>query len=118
LGLCFSVAAKSRARALTFGFITWLLLIALGTLGIIVAFIRWGLPEQMLAVWAVANPVEAFRLGVISVLDADLSLLGPVGGEIIAKFGSAGTLAMTAASLTVWGIAPGLLGLWLFRRAR
>jgi ABC-type transport system involved in multi-copper enzyme maturation permease subunit len=118
LGLCFSVAAQTRARALTFGFIAWLLLMALGTLGLIVAFIRWGTPEQLLAVWTFVNPVEAFRLGVISVLDADLSLLGSVGSRIVARLGSGGTTLLAALSLTVWSLGPGLLGLWLFRRAR
>lgn len=116
LGLCFSVAAATRARALTFGFITWLLLVALGTLGIIVAFIRWGLPEQILSVWTVVNPVEAFRVAVISILDADLSLLGPVGGQVVARFGRAGTVALMVVSLATWSIVPGWLGLWLFRR--
>jgi Cu-processing system permease protein len=116
LGLCFSVAAATRARALTFGFITWLLLVALGTLGIIVAFIRWGLPEQILSVWTVVNPVEAFRVAVISILDADLSLLGPAGGQVVARFGRAGTMALMVVSLATWSIVPGWLGLWLFRR--
>jgi Cu-processing system permease protein len=116
LGLCYSVVAATRTRALTFGFFTWLLLVALGTLGIIVAFIRWGLPEQVLSVWTVVNPVEAFRVAVISVLDADLSLLGPMGGEIVARFGQAGTIALMVASLAVWSLVPGWLGLWLFQR--
>lgn len=116
LGLCFSVLAATRARALTFGFLTWLGLVAFGTLGIIVAFIRWGLPEQVLSVWTIVNPVEAFRVGVISLLDADLSLLGPVGGEIVARFGHTGTIALIVGSLVVWSLVPGWLGLWMFRR--
>lgn len=116
LGLCFSVVATTRARAFTVGFVTWLLLVALGTLGIMVAFIRWGLPEPVLSVWAVVNPVEAFRLAVISILDADLSLLGPVGVEVIARFGRTGTLALTVGSLATWTVAPAWIGLWLFKR--
>jgi ABC-type transport system involved in multi-copper enzyme maturation permease subunit len=116
LGLCFSAVAATRARALTLGFISWLLLVALGTLGIIVAFVRWGLPEQVLSLWTVVNPVEAFRVAVISVLDADLSLLGPVGGEVVARFGRSGTIALMVVSLAIWSLAPGCFGLWLFRR--
>lgn len=115
LGLCFSTVVATRTRALTLGFLSWLLLVALGTLGIIVAFIRWGLPEQVLSVWTVVNPIEAFRVAVISVLDADLSLLGPVGGDVVARFGRAGTIALMASSLAVWSIAPGLLALRLAR---
>ena len=116
MGLCFSVVAATRARAFALGFVSWLLLLALGTLGIIVAFIRWGLPEQVLSLWTVVNPVEAFRVAVIAVLDADLSLLGPLGSEVVARFGRAGTIAVMAVSLAAWSIAPGWVGLWLFKR--
>lgn len=115
LGLCFSAVSATRARALTLGFLTWLLLVALGTLGIIVAFIRWGLPESVLSFWTIVNPVEAFRVAVISVLDADLSLLGPVGADVVVRFGRVGTIALMVASLSIWSIAPGGVGLWLFR---
>lgn len=40
LGLLFSTLAKSRARAITFGIVVWFVFLALGTLGVIVAFVR------------------------------------------------------------------------------
>ncbi len=118
VGLLCSVVSESRARATTMGIVVWLVLVALGTLGIMVAFVRWGLPETVLAVWTFVNPVEAFRIGVLSILDPDLSLLGPVGAGIVTRVGSAGTAGLAAVALSVWVVAPALLGWWRFARGR
>jgi ABC-2 type transport system permease protein len=115
LGLCFSTVAASRARAMTFGILLWLVLAALGTLGVMVAFVRWGLPELLLVTWSFINPVEAFRLGVVSALDADLSLLGPVGAKVAQRFGATGTMVVSGLSLGAWIVLPGLAGWRLFR---
>ena len=118
LGLCFSTIVRSRARATTVGILTWLVFVALGTLGVMVAFVRWGLPASVLIVWTFVNPVEAFRIGVVCAIDPDLSLLGPVGADIVESLGSAGTVALAAASLVVWAVVPGLVGWRVFRRVR
>jgi ABC-type transport system involved in multi-copper enzyme maturation permease subunit len=52
LGLLFSTLAESRGRALTLGIVVWFIFLALGTLGVIVAFVRWGVPEQVLVAWS------------------------------------------------------------------
>jgi ABC-type transport system involved in multi-copper enzyme maturation permease subunit len=118
IGLCFSTIAASRARAVTFGIVTWFVLVALGTLGLMIAAIRWGVPEQLLVVWTFVNPVEAFRVGVISALDPDLGLLGPVGAGIVAGLGPRGTLMLAATALAAWALIPAGVGLMLFRRVR
>lgn len=116
VGLLCSVLADTRARATTVGIVAWLTLVALGTLGVMVAFVRWGLPESVLVLWSFLNPVEAFRIGVISVLDPDLSLLGPVGAGIVARVGQVGTAFLAAAALSAWIVVPGALGWWRFAR--
>lgn len=118
VGLCLSTLTATRARAVTFGIVAWFALVALGTLGVIVLFIRWGIPEQALVVWSFINPIEAFRIGVVSALDPDLSLLGPVGVRIVERWGSGGTTALAAATLFVWAILPGIVGLSFFRKVR
>jgi ABC-type transport system involved in multi-copper enzyme maturation permease subunit len=115
LGLCFSTITASRARAMTLGILVWLAMAALGTLGVMVAFVRWGLPESLLVWWSFVNPVEAFRLGVVSALDADLSLLGPVGAGVVSRFGAGGTMALAAVSLAAWAALPALAGWRVFR---
>lgn len=115
LGICFSALTGSRARAMTVGVMAWLTLLALGTLGIVIVFIQWGVPETALVAWAFVNPIEAFRLGVVSVLDPDLSLLGPVGAGILRRFGTGGTVLLGGASLAVWAVASAVVGFHLFR---
>ncbi len=118
IGLFFSVVTPSRARSLTLGIAVWLVLIALGSLGIMVAFVRWGVSDSVLMIWTFLNPVEAFRVGVISSLDSDLSLLGPVGVGIVEHIGSTGTTVLAVGALAVWALAPGAVGWAWFRRLR
>lgn len=118
VGLCFSTLTASRAKATTFAVLFWLALVALGTLGVMVAFVRWGVPAGALTIWSFANPVEAFRLGIVSAVDPDLSLLGPVGARIVERLGGAGTTFVSATALAVWVVGPGVTGWLFFRRVR
>jgi ABC-2 type transport system permease protein len=115
IGFLLAVLAGSRARATTLGILIWMFLIVLGTLGVMASFVRWGLPESILVSWSIVNPVEVFRLGVISLLDPDLSLLGPVGTRVLARFGPGGTCIVAGLVLTVWAVVPGAAGWWVFR---
>lgn len=116
LGLCAAAVAHSRAQATAFGIVAWIALTVLGTLGLMAAFVRWQLPDVALMAWSVGNPVEAFRIGVLTALDADLSLLGPVGVALIEELGRWGLASACIASLALWALIPGLVGLWIFRR--
>lgn len=117
-GLFVSSLADSRTRALTTSLMLWLVLIALGTLGLMITFIRWGLPQWTLVTWTFVNPIEAFRIGIMAVLDPDLSLLGPVGAGIVERIGNGGTAAAAAATLAAWAVIPGAAGWWRFRAGR
>jgi len=112
VGLWVSAASPSRARATSLGLTAWLFLLALGSLGVMGMFVRWGLPARVLQAWSVANPVEAYRLAMISVLDPDPSLLGPVGAALVGALGRGGLVAVSAVSLAAWSAA----GAWLGRR--
>lgn len=116
LGFLLAAATSNRARAATLGVITWLGLIALGTLGLMAAFVRYGVPASVLAAWSFVNPIEAFRLAIVSVLDPDLSLLGPVGAMLRADLGTGGIVTLAAASLTTWMAGAAYAGLRLFQR--
>ncbi len=118
VGLCCSTLVGSKARAMTAAIVSWLVLVALGTLGIMVAFVRWGLPEAVLVLWTFVNPIEAFRIGVVSTMDADLSVLGPVGASVIQRLGQGGTIAAALLSLVAWIAGPGVLGWKLFGAER
>lgn len=110
VGTLLSAVSETRSRALTMGLAVWLLLAALGSLGAMAAFIRWGIPEQVLVGWSLLNPVEAFRLGVLTVLDPELQLLGPVGRALTRRYGAGSLVAASATSLVLWIVGPVLAG--------
>jgi len=116
VGLLCSIIARSRARATSAGLVVWIIAIGLGTLGLMGAMLRWGLPRFVLTIWAFANPVEAFRLGVIASLDADGSLLGPVGSAWVDSMGAGGVIALCLIFLFLWTLLPTALAWWRFRR--
>lgn len=116
IGLLCSVVAPSRARATSAGLVVWIVAIGLGTLGIMGAMLRWGLPRFVLTLWGFANPVESFRLGVIASLDADGSLLGPVGNTWMSALGMSGVIALCLGSLLLWTLLPTAVAWWRFRR--
>lgn len=116
LGLLCSTLARSRTRATSAGLVIWVVAVGLGTLGIMGLVIRWGLPRLVLTVWAFANPVEAFRLGILASLDGDGSLLGPLGSALMDSLGAATVIALCFGALLVWTILPAAAAWWRFRR--
>jgi ABC-type transport system involved in multi-copper enzyme maturation permease subunit len=116
VGLLCSVLAPSRARATGAGLVIWIVTVGLGTLAIMGATLRWGLPRQLLTAWAFANPVEAFRLAVVASLDSDGSLLGPVGNAWLEAVGAGGVIAVCITSLFLWILLPTVVAWWRFRR--
>lgn len=110
LGLWISARAGSRSRATSLGLAAWLLLVALGTLGVMGTFVRWGLPPAVLEAWSLVNPVEAFRLAMISLLDPGARMLGPVGAALRGQVGRGGLVTAAGASLTLWSAALATLG--------
>lgn len=110
LGTVLSAVSETRSRAVTLGFAIWLVLVALGSLGTMAAFIRWGFPERLLVGWSLLNPVEAFRLGVLTVLDPELQLLGPVGRALTRRYGAVTVVGTSALSLASWIVLPVVAG--------
>lgn len=118
VGLALAVAAGSRGRATAAALILWLVLLVLGSLGLMAAFVRLGAPAGLLAAWTVANPVEVFRVSTLVLVDPDLSLLGPTAVHLVGRVGGGAVLAAGVASLLGWTAAAGLGGLAAFRMRR
>lgn len=116
LGLCISSLTASRTRALSFGLALWVGFVGLGSLGVITAFVRWGAPAWGLQAWSLANPVEAYRMAFLAILDLDADMLGPVGSSLVESLGRGGLVAVALASLAAWGAAGYAAGLFAFRR--
>ena len=116
LGVALSSVSGTRAQSLTLAVVSWLALTSLGSLGVMFLAIKVGVPRLVLEAWTFVNPVEAFRLGVLAILDPDLGLLGPVGAHLIEALGPSGVVAFSGLSLIGWTLVAGLLGMLLFRR--
>lgn len=117
VGLCVSTALSTRTRTTAVGLAVWVALLALGSLGAMTAFVRWGLPAPVLEAWALVNPVEAYRLTALHLLGAGPSLTGPVGVALESALGSAWLFVAGPASLLLWTGGAYLLGAALFQRA-
>lgn len=110
LGLWVSAAASTRGRATSLGLTLWLFLLALGSLGLLGAFVGWGVPPVVLEAWAFLNPVEAFRMAMMTLLDPDLHMLGPVGADLAESLGGGGLVGASLASLAAWTVVAYLAG--------
>jgi ABC-type transport system involved in multi-copper enzyme maturation permease subunit len=117
LGMWISALTGSRTRATSFGLTLWLALLGLGSLGVISAFVRWGLPARLLEGWSIVNPIEAYRLATLAILDPDLDVLGPVGGSLLDALGREGLIAASAGSIAAWTVVCFAGGLAVFARS-
>jgi ABC-type transport system involved in multi-copper enzyme maturation permease subunit len=102
LGLWVSAASSSRTRATSYGLGLWIALLGLGSLGVISVFVRWGTPAWVLQAWSLANPVEAYRVATLAMLDPEVEVLGPVGASLVAALGRGGLIGVAMASLAAW----------------
>lgn len=102
LGLWVSAGSATRARATTVALAVWIFLLVLGSLGLMGVFVRWGLPAWALQAWSLINPVEAYRVASVALLDPGVELLGPAGAALIETLGRPTLVAASALSLLVW----------------
>lgn len=101
-GLWLSAASGTQGRATSLGLTVWIATLALGSLGMMGAFVGWGLPPTALEVWALINPAEAFRMALVALVDPGLAMLGPVGEDLADRFGDGGLVALAVLSLAGW----------------
>ncbi|MBL9026990.1 MAG: ABC transporter permease subunit [Myxococcales bacterium] len=79
VGLWISSGAKSAERATVLALVAWLTAAVLHDFGLIGALLRWKLKPEIVFGLAAVNPVEASRIAILSGIDPELSVLGPVG---------------------------------------
>ncbi len=112
IGLWISVTAPSEEKALLWALSAWLLATALHDFALIGVLLRTNLPPEAVFALAAINPVEAARVALLSSLDAQLSILGPVGFWIANKLGAQAAFAIGVA----WPLCVGLLFTWRAKR--
>jgi ABC-2 type transport system permease protein len=94
IGLLASAVAKTPERATVYALLAWLVGAALHDFALIGALLRFRLPPEAVFVLAGLNPVEAARVALLTGVDPELGVLGPVGFWIANSFGSSATLAV------------------------
>jgi ABC-2 type transport system permease protein len=108
VGLWISVAAPSEEKALLWSLFAWLFSAALHDFALIGLLLRTDLPPGLVFLLAGVNPVEAARVALLSNVDAQLAILGPVGFFISNKLGTGWAFAAGV----VWPALCGVLFAW------
>jgi ABC-2 type transport system permease protein len=79
VGFFISSISKTPERATVLGLFAWLFASMLHDFALIGALLRWRLPPEVVFALSAVNPVEAARVAILSAIDPELSVLGPVG---------------------------------------
>jgi ABC-2 type transport system permease protein len=87
LGFLISSVAKSPERATVLGLLAWLGASMLHDFALVGTLLRWRVPAHLVFALAASNPVEAARIGILSAIDPELSVLGPVGFWLANAYG-------------------------------
>jgi ABC-2 type transport system permease protein len=112
IGLLLSAWARSPERATVLALGTWLVAAAMHDFALIGVLLRMRMEPAVVFTLAAANPVEAARVAVLTGVDPELSVLGPVGFWIANTLGSRMSLAVG----TLWPLFLGVLALGLAAR--
>ncbi|HKU37479.1 MAG TPA: ABC transporter permease subunit [Polyangiales bacterium] len=112
IGFWLSARARTSERAIVAALVAWLAVSALHDFALLGVLLQWRLPPQAVFALAALNPVEAARLALLSAIDPELSLLGPVGFWLTTTLGPSRTLALGV----IWPAALGVLACWSARR--
>lgn len=111
-GVFLSSAARSTERATVYALVAWLGASVLHDFGLIGLLLRWRLSPPLVFVLAAINPVESSRIAILSGVDPELSVLGPVGFWLANTLGAHWALVLGVG----WPVAVGFLALLLARR--
>jgi len=114
LGIGFWISAASRTpeRATVLALVAWIGASALHDFALIGALLRFKVTPAVVFTLAALNPVEAARIAILSGVDPELSVLGPVGFWLANTLGSRLTLVIGVD----WPALLGTLALWRAER--
>lgn len=107
LGLWISSATRSPERATVLALVAWLGAAALHDFAVVGVLLRAHLPPAAVFALAALNPAEATRIAILSGVDPDLSVLGPVGYWLANSLGPRWALLVGVA----WPLALGTFAL-------
>ena len=104
IGLWLSSVARTSERATVYVLFAWLGTTALHDFGLIALLLRFKLLPAVVFALAASNPAEAGRLAILTGIDPELSVLGPVGFWLATTLGPRLKLIIGVG----WQIALGL----------
>ncbi|MCK9257450.1 MAG: ABC transporter permease [Sulfurospirillaceae bacterium] len=118
LGISFfiSSAVKTQELALGVAFFVWLALLAFIDILLIGMLSRSiGSAETIYSI-ALANPLQVFRIGAISLFDPQLAVIGPAAYFILDTFGQTFFSIYAICYPVILGLVFGVLGYMIFKR--
>ncbi len=108
VGLWVSSRSRTAERAMIWALSLWALASALHDVLLIAALLRTSLPAEAVFFLAALNPSEAARVGLLSAVEPELSVLGPVGFWLANSLGSTRTLLIAVG----WPLLLGTVAGW------
>jgi ABC-2 type transport system permease protein len=112
IGLWISSVARSPERATILALVAWLATSALHDFALVGALLRFKLAPSVVFVLAALNPAESTRIAILSGVDPELSVLGPVGFWLANTLGPRLALGIGVA----WPLLLGSFALWRAQR--
>ena len=90
LGIAFfiSTLVKSSDIAVGTSFMVWIILLAFIDIALIGLMLQGRLSDGLIISIALTNPIEVFRIGVISLFDPELTVIGPVAYYLLDTLGA------------------------------
>jgi Cu-processing system permease protein len=115
VGVLLSVLSRRVGVATGVGLFVWLAFVFLSDLGLMAGSIVFKLRVQEIFALGVANPLQAFKMGVIVNMNASLDVLGPVGTYATQTYGGA-LPWIVGLVLLAWTVLPLAAAVAVFHR--
>lgn len=116
IGFFISSVIKSMEFALGISLFVWLFLIAFIDAALIGLMIKQLVPETVVYMAALLNPVQVFRIGAISLFDPVLSVIGPASFFILDTVGRAGCTIYALIYPLILGFLFAFAGYFVFKK--
>lgn len=116
LGLLVSTLVRNQARAMIWLLLLWAAGVALLDFALVGLMLQWRLDPASVFLLAALNPVQAARMALLSGLQPELSVLGPVGFFLANRVGAPALLALGILWPALVGLGSWTLALRAFGR--
>ena len=118
LGISFfiSTLVKSHDVGLGVSFAIWILLLSFIDVALIGLMMQNRVSDGIIITIAMLNPLEAFRIGAITLFDPELTVIGPVAYYLLDSLGRGLLIVYSIFYPIILGILFSILGFRLFKR--